>query len=399
MRLTEKEVTERSAAGREYLRRARELAPLLTAAAATIDARREVPRELAAELARQGFFHLLAPRSIGGAELPPLDFVEIIEEIAKADASTAWCLNQTAGCSMSAAYLEPAAAREIFAPPSGILAWGPGPGEARAVPGGYRLTASFAFASGSHNASWLGAHLPVVEADGTMRRHADGSPAIRSLFFPKEKARMTDIWHVMGLRGTGSDEYRVEDLFVPEAHSAARDDKSRRREAGLLYRFSSLQLYASGFAGVAMGIARATLDAFLALARDKVPFRGESPLRDNPVVQSQVAQGEAKLQAARTLLYRSLAEVTREVARRGALTLDERMRIRLAATFAIHQSVEVVDTCWHAAGSDAIFAVGPFERRLRDVHTVAQQLQGRQSHYETVGQYLLGLEPETLMWL
>jgi indole-3-acetate monooxygenase len=399
MRLTPVEAAETSPSGREYLRRAREFAPRLAAAAPLIDAHREVPPDLAAELAEAGFFHLLAPRSLGGAELPPLDFVQVIEEIAKADASTAWCLNQTAGCSMTAAYLEPEAAREIFAPPHGVLAWGPGPGEAHVVPGGYCLTANFAFASGSHNASWLGAHVPVVEADGTMRRKADGSPVIRVFIFPKEKARMRDIWHVMGLRGTGSDEYRVEDLFVPEAHTAARDDKSTRREEGLLYRFSSLQLYASGFACVAMGIARATLDAFVELARDKVPFRAASALRENQLVQSQAAQAEARLGAAHSFLFRSLGEITEEVARRGELSLEERMRIRLAATFAIHQSVEVVDVCYHAAGSTAIFDENPFERRLRDIHTVAQQLQGRQSHYETVGQYLLGLEPETLMWL
>jgi alkylation response protein AidB-like acyl-CoA dehydrogenase len=399
MRLTPVDVAETSPSGREYLRRAREFAARLAAAAPLVDARREVPPGLAAELAERGFYHLLAPRSLGGAELPPLDFIQIIEEIAKADASTAWCLNQTAGCSMTAAYLDPQAAREIFAPPRGILAWGPGPGEAHVVPGGYRLTASFAFASGSHNASWLGAHVPVVEADGTARRKADGSPAIRVFMFPKEKARMRDIWHVMGLRGTGSDEYEVEDLFVPEAHTAARDDKSTRREEGLLYRFSSLQLYASGFACVAMGIARAALDSFTGLARDKVPFRAAGALRESHVVQSQVAQAEARLGAARSFLFRSLGEITEEVARRGELSLEERMRIRLAATFAIHQSVEVVDTCYHAAGSTAIFDENPFERRLRDIHTMAQQLQGRQSHYETVGQYLLGLEPETLMWL
>ena len=399
MRLTSNEIAGVGPAGLEYLRRARALAPRLAAAAGRIEAVREVPPDLADELAEAGFFHLLAPRSLGGAELLPLDFVPVIEEIAKADASTAWCLNQTAGCSMTAAYLDPAAAREIFAPPRGILAWGPGPGEARAVEGGYRLSASFAFASGSHNASWLGAHVPILEADGGPRRNPDGGPAVRVLLFPKEKARMKDVWHVMGLRGTGSDEYRVEGLFVPEAHSAARDDKSTRREPGLLYRFSSLQLYASGFAGVAMGIARATLDAFVALAQDKVPFRGTAALRGNHVVQSQVAQAEAKLAAARSFLFRSLEEITRDLARRGELDLAGRMRIRLAATFAIHQSVEIVDACYHAAGSSAIFAEHPFERRLRDIHTVAQQLQGRQSHYETVGQYLLGLEPETLMWL
>ncbi|HEV2099011.1 MAG TPA: acyl-CoA dehydrogenase family protein, partial [Stellaceae bacterium] len=341
----------------------------------------------------------LLPRSLGGAELLPAAFVRVIEEIAKADASVAWCLNQTAGCSMTAAYLEPEAAREIFGGPGGILAWGPGPGEARVVAGGYRVTANFSFASGSHDASWLGAHVPIIEADGTPRCNRDGSPVIRDMLFPKAKAEMTDIWQVIGLRGTGSDKYSVTDLFVPERHSVSRNDPGARRENGLLYHFSNLQLYSSGFAGVAMGIARGTLDAFVKLARDKIPRGATRTLRDNNVVQSQVAQGEARLAAARAFLLGSLEDITGAVGRTGHLTLEQRMTIRLASTFAIHQARDVVDTAYHAAGATAIFTANPFERRFRDVHTVSQQLQGRQEHFETVGQFLLGLDPSTLAWL
>ena len=158
--------------GIDYVRRARELAPALAAAAAEIERRRELPEPVVAALVEGGFFRLLLPRSLGGAELLPADFVPVIEEIAKADASTAWCLNQASGCSMTAAYLDPAAAREIFGGPRGILAWGPGPGKARVVDGGYRVTATFSFASGSHNATWLGVPCP----DRRGRRNAAAQP-------------------------------------------------------------------------------------------------------------------------------------------------------------------------------------------------------------------------------
>lgn len=383
----------------DYIARARELAPVIAATADEIERRRELPQSLRERLIEAGFFRLLLPRSLGGAELPPLRFVQVIEEIAKADASAAWCLNQISGCSMTAAYLAPAAARAVFGRPDGILAWGPGPGEARVVDGGYRITTTFSFASGSHDATWLGAHLPIVERDGSPRRHRDGSPVVHTLIFPKSAATMTDIWHVIGLRGTGSDRYAVEDLFVPEDFCVARDDSGARREPGLLYHFSSLQLYASGFGAVAMGTARGTLDAFVELARDKIPRGATRSLRDNNVVQSQVAQAEARLGAARAFLLRALAEITDKVAGAGHLTLDQRMTIRLASTFAIHQSMAVVDTVYHAAGATAIFAANPFERRFRDIHTVSQQLQGRQQHFETVGQYLLGLDPDSMAWL
>jgi hypothetical protein len=264
--------------GTEYLERARAFVPELAAAAPEIERRRELPEPVVAAMVERGFFRMLLPRSLAGAELPPAPYVRVVEEIAKGDASAAWCLNQGAGCSMTAAYLDPAAAKEVFGGPRGILAWGPGPGKARIVEGGYRVTATWSFASGSHNATWLGCHVPIYDENGTRLLHPDGSPIIRTPIFPKPCAEMTDIWHVIGLRGTGSDKYSVTDLFVPEAFVAARDD-SARRENGVLYHFSSLQLYASGFAGVAMGIARSTLDAFIELARDKVPWQ------DNPARQ------------------------------------------------------------------------------------------------------------------
>ena len=385
--------------GAEYLARARAFVPELAGAAPEIERQRELPEAIVAAMVERGFFRMLLPRSIGGAELLPAPYVRVVEEIAKGDASAAWCLNQGAGCSMTAAYLDPAVAKDVFGGPRGILAWGPGPGKARIVEGGYRVTATWSFASGSHNASWLGCHVPIYDENGKQLLHPDGSPVIRTPIFPKSCAEMTDIWHVIGLRGTGSDKYSVTDLFVPAAYVAARDGDNTRRENGLLYRFSSLQLYASGFAGVAIGIARGALDAFIELARDKVPFRGKSTLRDNNVVQSQVAQSEARLRAARAHLYQSLEEITGEVERSGHITLEQRMVIRLASTFAIHQSMRVVDMAYHAAGSTAIFEENPFERRFRDIHTVSQQLQGRQEHFETVGQHLLGLQPDTLAWL
>jgi alkylation response protein AidB-like acyl-CoA dehydrogenase len=385
--------------GAEYLERARAFVRELAGAAPEIERQRELPEPVVAAMVERGFFRMLLPRSVGGAELPPAPYLRVVEEIAKGDASAAWCLNQGAGCSMTAAYLDPAAAKEVFGGPRGILAWGPGPGKARIVEGGYRVTATWSFASGSHNATWLGCHVPIYEENGAQLLRPDGSPVIRTPIFPKSCAEMTDIWHVMGLRGTGSDKYSVTDLFVPAAFVAARDDDSTRREDGVLYRFSSLQLYASGFAGVAMGIARSTLDAFIELARSKVPFRGKTTLRDNNVVQSEAAQAEARLRSARALLYRSLEEIIGEVERSGHITLEQRMTIRLASTFAIHQSMSVVDMAYHAAGSTAIFEENPFERRFRDIHTVSQQVQGRSEHFETVGQYLLGLAPDTLAWL
>ena len=142
--------------------------------AGDIERGRELPPDLVEGLIEAGLFRMLLPRSLGGAELLPAEYVPVIEDIARIDGSAAWCVNQNSGCSMTAAYLDPEAAQEIFADPRGILAWGPGPGEARVAKGGYRVTATWAFASGSHHSSWLGCHVPVVEEDGKPRLDKTG---------------------------------------------------------------------------------------------------------------------------------------------------------------------------------------------------------------------------------
>jgi alkylation response protein AidB-like acyl-CoA dehydrogenase len=387
----------------EYIERARELGPELDAAAEKIEQRRELPEPIVEALVERGLFRLLLPRSLGGAELPPAAYVQVIEEVAKHDASTAWCLGQANGCTMTAALLDPEVAHEIFGGRRGIVAWGPpGPADARAVAGGYRLTGTWSFASGSHHATWLGAHVANPTAiqgdDGTPRLRPDGGPVMRTLLFPKASAEFSDIWHVIGLRGTGSDSYTVTDLFVPEDHTVLREAEPKPRQPGLLYAFSSSNMYSTGFAGVALGIARSTLDAFTELARDKIPRGAKRTLRDDNVVQSQVAQSEARLRAARAFLLGSLEEIWRDVARSGRLSPDHNTTIRLASTWAIHQAKDVVDAAYHAAGATAIFESNPFERRFRDVHTVIQQFQGRQAHFATVGQVLLGLQAEGTMF-
>jgi alkylation response protein AidB-like acyl-CoA dehydrogenase len=384
----------------DWLARARALGPTIAAAADEVERRRELPRALTLALAEAGLFRLLQPRELGGGELTPMEFSDVMGEIAYHDASTAWCVGQGNGCGAAAAFLAPAVAREIFGPVDGILAWGPPANpEVRKVPGGWRLTGTWNFASGSHNASWLGAHIVERGDDGAPLRRADGGTVLRSLLFPKSAATITDIWHVMGLRGTGSDQYSVSDLFVPDDHTVLHDrGKTPARTGGLLYRFSFSNLYASGFAGLALGVARAFYDSFVGLAADKTARGARTTLRHNHVVQSQVAQASARLRAARAFLILSLQEIWDAVARTGEVTLDHNATIRLASTWAIKQAREVVEELYHAAGATAIFDAQPFERRFRDIHTISQQMQGAPRHFETVGGILLGLEPDATMF-
>ncbi|HTU54244.1 MAG TPA: acyl-CoA dehydrogenase family protein [Acetobacteraceae bacterium] len=381
----------------DWLGRVRALAPRIAAAAAEIEHEQRLPERLVADLRAAGLFSLLIPRPFNGAEIDPPTFVAILEAIAAIDASTAWCLGQNNVCASVAAFLPAEAAREIFGgEPQAILAWGAGyGGKALAVEGGYRVSGKWSFTSGGHHATWLGAHCVVSEADGRERRGPDGKPVTRTMLFPATETCFQEIWHVIGLRGTGSDAYAIENLFVPEAHSLARDEPGERRYSGPLYLYSSNSLYASGFAGVALGIARAMLDALVALAKEKTSRGLSNPMRLSPVSQYEIAEAEARLRAARMYLMGTVSDVWQEVLRADAITLEQRIAIRLAATHVIREATKIADFAYSWAGATAIFETSPFERRFRDIHAVAQQLQGRASNLETAGQFLLGVEPDT----
>ncbi len=391
---------EQANAETEHVARARGLIPLLREAGPTIDAIRELPPEVLDAMHGAHLFRLLLPRSVGGLELLPAEYIQCVEAIAMGDASTAWCMNQNSGCSLTAAYLAPEVARRMFGGPRDVLAWGQARGRARAdkVPGGWRVTGTWLFASGSRHATWLGAHCPVFDAEGTQGRTPEGAAIERTMLFPREKAMIEDVWQVVGLRGTGSDTYSVEDLFVADDYAAERDNTEERREDGLLYRFTTTNIYASGFGAVGLGVARGMLDDFVRLASAKTPALTQTALRDSAVVQWLVGVSDARLRAARTLLIAALERAQAGAAARGHLTFQDRVDIRQASTFAIHDAREVVNAVWHQAGATAIFDNGPFERRFRDMNTVSQQAQGRASHLETVGQYMLGMEPGT-RWL
>jgi alkylation response protein AidB-like acyl-CoA dehydrogenase len=377
--------------------RARAVAGAIEAAAPRIEADRALPPDLLDALHGARLFRTLLPRSIGGDETTPETYVRMMEVIARADASVAWCIGQASGCSMAAAYVAPSVARSIWGARDAALAWGSvGPDQvAEVVDGGYRVTGAWTFASGGRHATWFGGHCRVRERDGTMRTTAEGAPYERTMLFPREAVTMTANWQVMGLRGTGSDTYAVRDLFVPEAFTVRRDRDDERHPQGnaALYRFTTTHLYAAGFAAVALGIARGMLDAFVVLAGAKTPQSTTRMLRDSPVLQSGLAIAEGKWRAARANLLTTLREVQDHIAAGGTMTTDQKVSIRLAATFAIHQAKEAADFAWAEAGATAIFEDEPFERRFRDIHAVTQQVQARRSHFETVGQHLMGLPP------
>lgn len=377
--------------------RARALAPAIAGAADEIERTRRLPPALLAALHGARLFRLLLPRSAGGEEVTPGQYLSAIEEVARHDASVAWNLFVGNSSALVGAYIALDVAREIWGDPHTVVSWGP-PSEARAraVPGGYRMTGRWDFASGCRAANWMGAHGLVEEADGSLRLNSYGRPGQRILLCRAGQAVLHDTWNTIGLRGTASDSYSFDDVFVPEAYSSQREDPALRRETGPLYSFTHAGLYAVGVAGVALGIARAMLDALMDLATRKAP-RNLGRMADSPTVQADVARGEARLGAARAYLLEIVGDLYGRARPEAPMDIPSRARVRLGCTHAIHAAIETADLAYKAAGVDAIFPGSPFERRFRDMHTLSQQIQSRGAHYEAVGHILLGGRPAVFL--
>lgn len=378
------------------VRAARELGPLIAAAAEDIDLNRALPDALVDTLFDAGLFSLLVPRSMGGSEVDVLTFARAIEEVARVDASTAWCLGQANGLTAYVAHGDPAAMREVFGQERTILANGPGegnrPGKAIRVDGGWRISGRWMFASGIGHATSLLAICHLCDRSGEPILDTRGGSATRLMLVPKSCVTVHDVWHVVGLRGTGSQSFSASEVFVPE--SRAIDAEGPVHEPGVVYLFSNNGVFGPAFASVALGTASAALAEFVDFAGTKVPRTMHHPIRDNATVQAGVAQARARLESARAYLHQTLSRVWAAAAGRGSLEISERVDARLAATHATQEAAAVMDAVYAMAGSHAVLETGPFARRFRDMHAITQQYQARRQHYEHVGRYVLGLDPE-----
>jgi alkylation response protein AidB-like acyl-CoA dehydrogenase len=370
---------------------AQELAPMIRSYADQIEADRELPRALFEALAAAGFFKLLIPRAVGGIEIDLPTYLQVLEALGKADASTGWVVNQCAVFATYSARMPSDIARLIWTDtPHSIVANTPAPTAlAVVVPGGYRVTGRQGFSSGCRHAAWLAARA-LIQENGQPRL-TDGQPEERYLFVPAAEAELLDTWHVRGMRGTGTHDFAVKDVFVP-AERTVLQAGAPLLENGPLYLFPRRLLFASGDAAVALGTARACLDRFFELAGVKTPRTMQTTLRDQPVIQATVGRSEAQLRSARAYLTEALRDIWTEATSTSAITLDRRAALRLATTHAIRLAVEIVDSVYNASGVTAIFEGNPIQRYFQDIHVISQHSQGRLAHYEWIGKYALGLK-------
>ena len=372
------------------LEAARELAPLIRASADEIDAARELPRPLFNALADAGLFRMALPRAIGGGEIDFPTYVQVIEEIGKADASTGWAVNQGTTFGVFAARMRQDVAREIWIDtPRSVVANSPGPSaQAVVVPGGFRVTGRQPFSTGCRHASWIAAHAQVIE-NGAVRMN-NGTAETRYLLVPVEQVQLLDTWHTRGMRGTGTHHFEVKDVFVP-AERTVFPKGAPLVSGGPRYKIPLTLAFAAGDAMVALGVARSCLEAFFELAGSKNPRYVQGLLREQPISQFTVGQAEAAVRSGRAFLVEAVGDLWNEVTTTGELTLERRAVMRLAATHAIRLSAQLVENIYSLCGATAAFDGNLIQRHFQDIHVITQHVQGRLAHYELVGQYWLGM--------
>jgi alkylation response protein AidB-like acyl-CoA dehydrogenase len=380
-----------SIASSSYIDAAKGLAPQIQASAEEIEQSRRLPPSLVEAMGQAGLFRLWIPRALGGEETDPLTFVRVIEEISKADGSAGWCVALCGGNNVFAGYLPAEAAREIYGNDPDVRTAGAfrPSGNARVVDGGYRVTGQWPLASGCQHSSWIVGGCRILDGDQP-RLSPDGAPITRILFFPARECEILDTWHSIGLRGTGSHDFAVADVFVPATHSLS--FREPPVESGPLYALPTIALFSTGLAAVALGIARHAIDILTALAGTKIASRSRQSLRDDGILQANLGRAEALLRSGRAFVYEVLGEAWEVVNAGHTVTLAQRAALWLASTHAANTAKEATELMFSAGGSASPYTSSGLERCVRDIHAVTQHILLVTPNYQMVGQAFLGAD-------
>jgi alkylation response protein AidB-like acyl-CoA dehydrogenase len=374
------------------------LAPAVRAARDEAEQMRQTPPALAAQITRVGIYQMYLPRSVGGQETPPLTAFRVVEALSRVDGSVGWCAMIATSISMSVGRLPAEVGRELAGSPADYRGAGsarPG-GQAWQAPGGYRVKGRWNFASGIQNARWLYCTCIMMDGD-TPVLTAAGTPVLRAVWVPRDSVTIVDTWQVMGMRGTGSQDFTVEDVFVPARRSCLSD--AAPVETGPLYNRRAWYVHLwTPSAGNALGIARGAIDSLAEIAATEASTMSTNLLRDRPMVQARIGEAEAIVNAARAYVFDAVGRLWLALCA-GQTPSDQMIaQGRLALVHAMHEAVRAVDKVFHAAGTNAIYTRLPLERAFRDVHVAVQHAAGLPGYFESAGKALLGLQPGDPGW-
>jgi len=376
------------------IEQARSLGPALAARSAEIEAARTLPLDIVDMVRPTGAFRQYVPDEFDGPGVTAWESLEVIEEFGYHDAAVGWCVMIGSTTSLMASFLPEPHASAIFGSRDGIAGGFAAPqGRATPVDGGLRVTGTWQWGSGTRHCDWVGGGCLVVDEDGNPAPRADGL-RVPFVYFERDDVEFIDTWHVAGLQGSGSGDYQVTDVFVPEGRWAE-VGRTPPLLDNTLSRFSFLGLLASGVASVAMGSARRSIDELVELAADKRPQGSRKPLRERSPVQADTAIAEAKLRSSWAFLHEATEAAWQTASANEPVTNEQKRTIRLAATHATQTAAEVVEAMYKAGGGAAVYRTSALQRCFRDVFVATQHAMVAPRTYELAGRMRLGLETNT----
>ena len=380
----------------DLLQRARALGPSLADRSERIEANRTLPDDVVADLADAELFRLLTPTDLGGPELDVATAIDVIAEVSRHDGAAGWCVMIAGTTSLQAGFLPLDVATLIFGPADSCVGGYAAPvGRAVAVDGGLRVTGTWAWGSGTHHCTWIGGGARIVDPDGTPTKRDDGLFA-PFVFFDPDDVEHLDTWHVTGLAGSGSTDYRVDGAFVPEGRWLQLPTAVPRLD-GPQWRFPFYGMLAAGVAAVAIGLLTGAVDRFAEIAVDKKPEGSGRTLSERASGQTVLSSTEATARSSLAFLHDVLGEAW-ETARAGApLTVEHRRSLRLAACDAAQRCADALGHLQREAGGSAVYLREPLQRMVRDGQVAATHAMVAPRIRELTGRLRLGLATDTAL--
>jgi alkylation response protein AidB-like acyl-CoA dehydrogenase len=370
------------------------IAGLVAGRADEIEQARRLPADLSRRFADAGLYRLLVPAAFGGLEVHPQLFVDIVERIARADGSSAWCVFVGATAATMSAYLPEREARAVFSDQQVLVAgvFAPRGRAFRHTRGGvegYLVSGRWQWGSGANNAGYITGGCLVLDAGGAPEKLPTGRPQVRSVLFDAADVALIDTWQVSGLAGTGSVDFEAKEVFVPQARTCS--FLSDKPLPGALYCFPVFGLLAIGIAATCLGMARGAIDELVALAGAKKPDASARVLAERASTQLKVAEAEAMVRSARAFLAQAIEAAWGEALAGGAIAIDRRRDLRLATTHAVRESARAIDLMYQLGGGTSVYRRSPLQRYFRDVHAATQHMMVGESTLELAGRLFLGL--------
>jgi alkylation response protein AidB-like acyl-CoA dehydrogenase len=371
----------------------RQLSPLIEAERPAFDRDRQLPESVVSAMHQARLFYLWLPRELGGPALNLRDTVRVLEALAQIDGAPAWCAGIATTYSRLGAFLPRHVATKIFVEDRAIVGGTFAGGRANQVQGGYRLTGRMPFSSGIRHCRWAVGGGPIFN-DGAPKLMENGVQETRTMLYPSSQIEVLDTWEVGGLRGTGSHDYVVNDLFVPEEQTVLLHGQSTDCVGGF-YRIPPYTTYPVAVAAVPLGIARHALNIFYDLATTKTPRSGDRPVRADESVQTAIGRAEGALRSARAFLFEMTQELDDASEAGDNISIKQRMMLRLACAQVAAAAKETIQIVYDAAGGSSVYEAQGIQRCFRDLYAATQHLQIQTVNFRWAGEVAMGLEPST----